>query len=126
MAKFDRAIATATRLIAANGQAVTWRQVSDGAPGDSAQPWKPGASANVDNAVNIVFLPDDRRDYEFLRLLGATEIPKGKLVGLMAAPSFTPTIKDVVVRDGVTLGIDAVDPLAPNGQIILYTVKFAL
>lgn len=126
MGKFDRQIATAARLIKENGQLVTWRQVTDGTPADSAEPWKPGAPTTVDNSVYIVFLPEDRRDAEFLRALAGTDIPKGKLVGLMAAQSFTPTLKDVVIRDGVTLGVRTLDPLAPNGQIILYTIRFDL
>lgn len=126
MGQFDRQIATAKRLIAKNGQAVTWRRTTDAAPADSAKPWKPGTSTVIDTPVTIIFLPEDRRDFEFLRLLGATEVPKGKLVGLMAAVGFTPTIKDTVIRAGVSLGIDAIDPLAPNGQIILYTVRFAI
>lgn len=126
MGKFDRQIATAARLIAENGQSVTWRRITDGAPPDPGKPWKPGASAFIDSTVRIVFLPEDGRGFEFLRLFGDTEVPKGKLVGLMAATSFVPTIKDSVIRAGVALAIEAINPLSPNGETILYTVRFAV
>lgn len=124
MAKFDRQIATAARLIQENGQLVTWRQIVDGAPADSDEPWKPGEQDVTDTAVYIVFLPEDRRGYEFLRALGGTTIPVGNLVGLMAAQSFTPTLKDVVLRDGTELAIRTIDALAPNGDIIMYSIGF--
>lgn len=126
MGTYDRQIATATRLIKAKGQSVTWRQIADGSPADPSQPWKPGASANTDYTVDMVFLPEDRRDYEFLFAMKGTEVPIGKLTALMAAVPFVPSIKDIVIRDGVKYGIRSIDPLAPNGQVILYTVRFDL
>ena len=41
-----------------SGEAVTWRQISDGAPADSAKPWEPGAAVETDNPVFITFLPE--------------------------------------------------------------------
>lgn len=126
MGTYDRQIATAARLIKAKGQSVTWRQVTDGSPADAGKPWIPGATANTDHTVDMVFLPEDRRDYEFLFAMSGMEVPTGKLTALMPAVGFTPSIKDVVIRDGVKYGIRTIDPLAPNGQVILYTVRFDL
>lgn len=126
MGVYDRQIARAAALIKAKGQSVTWRQVVDGSPSDPTAPWKPGANANVDHTVDMVFLPEDRRDYEFLFLMAGTEVPVGKLQALMPAVPFTPAIKDVVIRDGVTYGIRTIDPLNVNGEPILYTVHFDL
>lgn len=125
MGQFDRAIATAARLIAKNGQVVTWRKMEDGTPPDATKPWKPAAATNTDFQVPIVFLPDNRKGYEWLAALKGTEVPKGSLTGIMAAPTgFTPTIKDVVIRGGQTLAIETLDELSPNGQIIMYEIRF--
>ena len=123
MGVFDRQIANAKRSIAHKGQSVIWREPAL-ADADSDTPWKPGDAPPDDHVVNIVFLPDNRTNYEFLALMANTEVPKGRLIGLMAAVDFTPTLKGVVIRDGVTLGVRTIDPLAPNGQAILYTIGF--
>lgn len=125
MGVFDRQIAQAVRQISQKGQTVTWRQVRDGA-GDVEQPWKPGAAENTDVQVKIVFLPESARNLEFLRLLQGTSVPTGNLTGLMAAQTFIPKVKDIVIRDGVPMGVCSVDPLAPNGEIIMYSLRFEL
>ncbi len=57
--------------------------------------------------------------------LKGTEVVTGSTKALMASVSFTPSIQDVVVRSsGETLRIKSIDPLSPNGQIILYTIEF--
>lgn len=124
MAVYARQAAAAARLIREKGQAVTWSRQVDGAPVDPAQPWKPGPASPVTATVAIVFLPEDRTNFELLRLFGDTEVPKGKLIGLMAAQAFVPTLKDKVIRDGKALGIRTLDPLAPNGEVILWTIGF--
>lgn len=123
MGQFDSAIAAAIRLIEKNGQTVTWRRVIDGAPADDT-PWKPTAAALDEQDVKIVFLPENRVGFEFLALMQNSETPRGKLMGLMAAGDFVPTLKDVVVRDGVQLGLRYIDVLAPDGTPILYTIGF--
>lgn len=124
MAVYARQIATAKRLITAKGKAVTWRSNSDGAPGDASQPWKPGATAAIDYLVSIVFLPENRVGYEWLVRMTNSEIPEGSGYGLMHAVTFEPTLKDVVIKDGKELRIASIDPLAPNGEVILYTLRF--
>lgn len=124
MARFDRQIELAKRLILKNGQAVTWRQVQDGvAPAD--RPNEPAVAAPVNYpGISIVFLPNNRVNQQLLRALGATEVPTGNVYGLMGEVSFTPSIKDVVIRDGAEYRIKAIDTLSPNGQKILYTIDF--
>ena len=125
MGRYDRQIATAARLVSKYGQPVTWRRVADGAPADPLKPWKPTAATNTDVTVDMVFVPKGKNS-EFLALMKGTEVPKGELVGYMAAQSFTPTLKDLVIRDGVALSVCSIDPIAPNGDVILYTVSFDL
>lgn len=126
MGVFDRQIANAIRVIQKKGQVVTWRQLSDGAPADMSKPWKPGETVETEVEVSIVFLPETQKNLEFLRLIMGTTVPTGNLTGLMAAQNFTPKVKDIVVRDGIPLGVCSVDPLAPNGDIILYSLRFDL
>lgn len=126
MAQFDRQIATAVRLIEKYGQAVTWTTVNDGAPPDAAKPWKPAEAADTPNEATICFVPVRDNDWrKLLAYLKGTEVPTGKLAGLMAGNvSFTPKLKDVVVRDGVTLNVTNIDLISPNGQKILYILEF--
>ena len=125
MAVFQRQIDTAKRLIVKNGQIVVWRSLSDGAPGDAAKPWKPGAGTFVDYNVSIAFLPENRVGYEWLARLANTEIAEGSGYGLMHVVPFAPDLKDIVLKPGAPLRITSIDPLAPNGEVILYTVRFA-
>jgi hypothetical protein len=126
---YERQIATATRLIRQKGQLCTWRE--PGVPGGT--PSKPTAGTPADHAVHIVFLNNTNREYlaAFLSMLKDTEIPTGGLRGLMAATSFTPTLKGQVTRaatyTGPVLTLDnrnGIDKLDLNGELILYYLRF--
>ena len=123
MARFDRAIATAERLIKRNGQAVTWVSVNR-APSSVA--WKQGEAADVEYPVEVCFLPINqqmRQLFHYLR--GTSEVPTGSVQGLMrGSVPFEPKLEDVVIRDGETLRIKSIDLLSPNGQRVLYTIEF--
>lgn len=123
MGVYDEDIAAAQEMIAESGQLVTWRKLVD--TPNASQPWKPSNAAPVDYlSIPIVFLPVGRVNFEFIRALAGTEVAIGSLQGLMGAVSFEPSIKDVVIRGGKILNIKAIDPLAPNGDVILYTILF--
>lgn len=126
MARFDRAIATAERLIDRNGQLVQWRTYADGAPSDASKPWKPGQGGETNSDVVICFLPLDKESRELFRYLrGTNDVPTGFLQGLMKGNiAFVPALNDVVVRDGEMLRIRSIELLSPNGQKVLYTVEF--
>lgn len=124
MARFDRQIQTALRLIAKNGEKVKWRVIDDAAAPDPSQPWNPGPATPVDKDVVICFLPIDRQTMETFAFIKGTDVPKGSVMGLMGNVPFDPNLKDVVIRDGVELRIANIDLLSPNGQKILYTVVF--
>lgn len=126
MAQFDRQIATAQRLIAKYGQDVTWQTVVDGSPADPLKPWKPSEAADTQTTAKICFVPVRDNDWrKLLAYLKGTEVPAGKLAGLMAGNvTFDPKLKDIVVRDGVTLNVSNIDLLSPNGQKILYILEF--
>jgi hypothetical protein len=124
MARFDRAIQTALRLIAKNGEKVKWRVIDDAAAPDPSQPWNPGPATPEDKDVTICFLPVDWQTMETFTFIKGTEVPKGSVMGLMGNVPFNPNLKDVVIRDGVELRIANIDVLSPNGQKVLYTVVF--
>lgn len=124
MARFDRAIQTALRLIAKNGEKVKWRVIDDAAAPNPSQPWNPGPATPEDKDVTICFLPVDRQTMETFTFIKGTEVPKGSVMGLMGNVPFNPNLKDVVIRDGVELRIANIDVLSPNGQKVLYTVVF--
>lgn len=123
MARFDRQIQTALRLIKKNGRKVQWRQIV--ATENPSEPWNPSPGTPVDNDVDICFLPVDKTTYETLTLRAGTELPKVSELGYMGAVNFEPNLKDVVIRDGKEMAIVYIDKLAPNGQNIFYTVLFA-
>ncbi|WBF76995.1 hypothetical protein PSV3_00294 [Septimatrevirus PSV34] len=79
MAQFDRAIKTAQRLIAKNGEKVKWRVIEDATPADPNKPWEPGPALPDDKDVTICFLPVDRQTQETFNFIKGTEVPKQAL-----------------------------------------------
>jgi hypothetical protein len=111
---------TATRLLTAYGQEVTFRANSEQVAADPNKPWKPNVKDYYDYTVRIVFVSDTRRGYEPQRLRDGSEVPKGNSVGIMAAQTFTPNLRDSIIRGGVTYGICTIEPIAPNGTVVAY------
>lgn len=124
MARFDRQISTALRLIEKNGELVQWKIVQDGTPFDPLKPWKPSSSVVTTKDVTICFLPLTRVGDESLHRMKNSEVPTGCDQGLMGAVDFEPSEKDVIVRNGKEWRIENISILAPNGQNILYTIEF--
>jgi hypothetical protein len=120
MGIYDRQIKVAKRLISQKGQLVVWRSFVDGV---KTLDWIPTIPTYNDYNVSIVFLPHTRMFMEFLRYMKGTDIPVGSLVGLMSAVNFVPSIRDIIVRPNDILTIKAISPLAPNGDIIFYTLE---
>lgn len=120
---YARSIATAKRLIAAKGQPVTWKQSNLNAFPD--QPWKATDGGTTDYPVTIVFLkPQAKFGRAIEGLLRGTEVEEKALRGLMPAVGFVPDTADQVIRGEQTLNIRAIDPLSPNGEIIMYSIEF--
>lgn len=131
MGVYDRQIATAARLIAAKGQLCTWRE--PGAP--TGSPAAPTAGAPTDYPVHIVFLSNAKNE-GLAGLLSMfpdlPDVPTGGMRGLMPAVPFTPSLLGRVARAATFTGpilnlMDekGIDVLAPNGEIILYYLRFA-
>jgi hypothetical protein len=123
MARFDRQIATALRLIQKNGQAITWRSLTNDP--DPAEPWNAANTVVEHSGIFICFVPvRDRETRKLFQYLTGMEVQVGQLAGLMGNVNFNPTAKDIVIRDGVELRISNLDLLSPNGQKILWTLEF--
>ncbi|UYE91987.1 head closure [Klebsiella phage vB_KmiS-Kmi2C] len=123
MARFDRQVEMAKRLIKKNGQTVTWRQLNETIP-DAGKPWKPESLPGTDYTPEIAFFTINKENRQFIHFITGTEAKIGDVYGLMGNVSFEPSLKDIVIRDGVTYQILNIDLLSPNGQKILYTVEF--
>ena len=129
MTVYAAQIATAKRLIAAKGEAVTWREAAAASVPDVNKPWVEGdLAAAVEHAVRIVFLPIDRINSQVMRYMrDSGGVPGGNISGLMASVSFKPTVTGTVVRsDGTVLAVRSIEPLAPDGTPIIWTVEFQL
>lgn len=125
MARFDRQIASAKRLIEKNGEKCIWRSIPAETPADPDKPWNGGTNVPVESDVFICFVPVRNRDSrQFIEALAGTEVQIGKLAGLMGNVPFEPNLNDVVIRNGVELRMTTIDLLSPNGQKILYTLEF--
>lgn len=120
---YERQIATARRMITAKGMLCLWTEIR---PGPATAPNKPGPSIPFEYPnTPLIFLPENRVGYEWLKAITGTEIPEGGGYALMPAVDFEPTLASVITKiDGTELQPVSIDPLSPNGETILYTVKF--
>lgn len=123
MAGYERQIAMAKRLIAKKGQLVTWSK--NVTVQDTTKPWKTTAGVPVTFAVSMVFLTPKGSLNELVHLLAGSSVSQGAPNALMAAVPFTPEIGDSVLTSLDTFVIKAFDIVAPNGDPILYKLKFA-
>lgn len=126
MGVYDRQIATALRIIKAKGQVVTWFQPVDNADDNPAAPV---GLPPVQFPVSIAFFPNNELSLFSTRsMMLNTEVAQGAFYGLMGAQVFTPGLRDwVVTPDGHTYRVkpeNGIDTIAPNGQVILHTVRF--
>jgi hypothetical protein len=107
------------------GAKVIWRQRGNPVP-VVGQEWKAASAPDVDHPVVIAFVPNTRINFEAQRQLqDVPSVKSGAEMGLMAGgQTFTPDSKDVVIRNGVTLQIDAIQIIRPQGIPVLYIVSF--
>lgn len=124
MSVFDRQIATAKRLIQKNGKVCTWTKYNN-TVADSSKPWKTAAGASSTFQVPIVFLIPKRARNELFHLMEGTSVPDGAPYALMAAVPFVPEINDSISTGTDNFVIKAIDIVGPNGDPILYRMKYA-
>lgn len=105
MGVFDEDIITAQELIAEFGAQVTWTDVNGDVHTPTICILPPGGSA------------------VWLSNVTDTAVPKGSAYALMGAVDFEPTQGDIIETALAQYAVGPVDRLAPNGQIVLYTIR---
>lgn len=121
MGVYDRQIANAQRLIAAKGVVCDWQSAEAGELVDETKPWKPAAATPKEYQAAIVFLPKNTNTAYLRHDNRGT--PIGDLIGLMGAVAFTPQIEDIIeCPSGEKYRVGSADPIAPNGDVILWTL----
>lgn len=118
MANYDSIIRMAQRLITKKGQTVTLRSYVV-TPPDPATPWEAGSTADVDQTPSAVFL-DYAQDY-----IDGTVIKRGDQRVFIAAADLTtpPTANGIILRGAETWKIQAIGPLNPAGDPIMYDIQ---
>jgi len=125
MGAYDSFVATAKRMINEKGQTVEWKSITNNDPATPGVEWEEVPVISVSYYPKVVFLPNERYGREFFRYFKGTDVPVGNLLGYMAKQNFIPSLKDVVIRDGVELPILSFYPYNPNGEgDILYAIEF--
>jgi hypothetical protein len=128
MGEYDRAIATATRLIAKKGRVVDWSKATAAEPEPGDKPWKPQPSdgpADEPFKPKVVFFPPGEGSRATLQQITGTEVPTASEYGLLAGSEpFTPEQGDIVMRDGIQLAVVGVATLRPAEDAVLHTVWF--
>lgn len=127
MARFDRSIKMAQKLIARNGQDAILRRFSDAPVPDVDKPWRTGSPSYSDEAVKAVFLNlGDAGE----RYMDGTEVQIGDKLVLIAGGDLTssPNLRDRIYSGGGGPGdagwsIMRVVTLEPNGQQVLHQLQ---
>lgn len=123
---YERQAKNAVKKIKQKGRTVVYRSYTEAAPVDG-KPWKPTEATTKDYTVAVLFLPQTGPNRAFMKALAGTDIVTGQDYGLMGHHGFTPTINDRIYDEtGEVLlrTLSEVEPLAPNGETILYTLGF--
>ena len=121
MGHYDSAIDLADRLITGAGEVSSLIRSQGDVAFDPSMPWKPGPATIETYSVETVYLNTSilRRD---------ALVKQGESFVIMAAKGMTvtpdPTTDHLLRADGITrYAILSVEPLAPNGQTIIYEIK---
>ena len=120
---YDEMVEVAKELITEFGTTATWRGINNSASNPST-PWIAGDEVITDTEVVMVFITATKESKETLRYIKGSSVPAGVVVGLMPPYSFTPALKDIVIRDGKQLTIKNIDVIKPADKIVMYTVEF--
>jgi hypothetical protein len=122
MGVFDRQIAQALRQIAAKGEACFWNVASAPLSDDPTTPWIATDTTTPPIPVFILFTSSPNTGY---KIKAGSNVEQNISKGIMASVTFTPQLSDTVTRsDGTVLQLDSIDPLKPNGQVIMYYLEF--
>lgn len=124
MGVYDRQAAQALKQIEAKGEPVKWNFATPVSMPDESKPWIVATGDPTSKDVSLLFTSNSSNS--LARLIAGSNIESSKLKAIMPDYGFVPNVKDTVTRsDGTTvLQIDSVNPLAPNGQGIIWYLEF--
>ena len=125
MGVYDRPIATAKKLIKKFGAVATWTQKTEVVP-DPNKPWEKENSGESVFNPTIALFPFTASSRSLIQYLKGSEVPVGSLWALMPQVDFIPSLKDSFVIDGKNYTLLNIDILAPNGDVVLYTLELSL
>lgn len=92
-----------------------------------ATPWDVHNESSSDTPVRVIFLPDERYRQEASRYIDGTSIEAGRYNCLMKqVDGLSPRVGDKLRYGGNVHRVSAVDPLQPDGRVIMYRVKVDL
>ena len=118
----DRAVATAQRLITQNGEPCTWVQSSPSTIPDPAKPLVKANGVLVSVPVSILFTSGSS---PLAQLLAGSSVIESGQTAIMPSVGFTPKLSDKVTRsDGSKIGLKSLNPVKPNGTIVLWKLVF--
>lgn len=117
MASFDyaRPRATADRLIAKFGQAGAIRRTTAG----GGDPWSPTPGTTTDHACTLVVTEYSVREREGTLIQARDK----KVLVATEGLNIEPTEADQIVVQGQAMEIIDVAPLAPGGDVVMYTIQ---
>lgn len=121
MADYSRQIKRAKELIAKKGSKVTYNRIRDTQNPD--KPWIPGDIVTESKTIDAIFINDSSTLAQTLAafMAGAT-IPDGKITVFIPDIGFEPSMKDSIVKDGVTYRFSGIGVLRPAEQIIMSSI----
>lgn len=127
MARFDKFITLAQRLIAKNGQDTILRRFSDAPAPDPDKPWRTGSAEPDDITVKAVFLNYGDLGRSGERFMPDTQVQTGDKLVLIAGGDLTsaPELRDRLYRNGggdddEGFSIVNIQTIDPNGQQVLH------
>lgn len=143
MTFYPRMTQTALRLIKKYGQSVTWRQRNEGTLAATDKPWEGRTPDDyTDYTVFMAFMNVGKEGFENQRYQNQAKLPSvsrtkadsysdlgfsinsvGNVSGLMGQVTFTPSIRDVVLRGDKVHRVVNINNIDTAGPVILYQVE---
>jgi hypothetical protein len=102
-----------------------WSSVADNPVLDANSPFVVGKPTISEYAVKILFSQDDLEDRQFRRYRRKSTFVDGQVNGFMLAyAEFEPRLKDTVTVGNTNLLVQAIDPIQPIDQVLIYLLEF--
>lgn len=122
MTKYSPQIQRVLALLMRKGTQVIIRRETVIAP--DSEPWKGGSVNYTDYVAPVIFFPYTRIGHEWLGYDKGVEVPDGQTLAVFPALPFDLTMQHFVINGIVgteeVLRFSSINPLQPDGAVILY------